>query len=63
MVWQKRGLVLFLAVVMVLSMLAGCTPDSSHSSGKDESLSDYMKRESPELYGYINGRLDALEGR
>lgn len=59
MVWQKRGSVLFLAVAMALSMLVGCTSES----GKEESAADYMKRENPELYGYINGRLDALEGR
>ena len=63
MVWQKRGLVLFLAVAMALSMLVGCTSDSSRSSAKKESASDYMKRTNPELFGYIEGRLDALEGR
>jgi len=27
-----------------------------------ESLSDYIKREDPELYGYLEGRYDAMTG-
>ena len=71
----KRICVLLVALCLALLLLSSCGGSSSKSSSRNynnsgygsprqgESLSDYIKREDPELYSYMEGRYDALTGK